>query len=72
MIIILQVRLQEWSKDVRLARVEFFFVATSSVCPGGKLAMCWQFTQLLDLHDYHCCNELKNQLIYIIFAKILG
>ena len=43
MIIILRVWLQEWSKDVRLARVEFFLAATSLVRPGGKLAVCWQW-----------------------------
>ena len=42
MIIILRVWLQEWSKDVRLARVEFFSAATLSVRPSSKLAVCWQ------------------------------
>ena len=42
MIIILRVWLQEWSKDVRLARVEIFLAATSLVRPGSKLAVCWQ------------------------------
>ena len=40
--------LQEWSKDVRLARVEFFLAAISSVHPGDSvLAMC-TIAQLLD------------------------
>ena len=46
--IILRVWLQEWSKDVRLARVEFFLAATSSVRPGGRLAVCWQCARLSD------------------------
>ena len=68
MIIILRVCRQEWSKDVRLARVKFFLAATSSVRPGGKLPWAQKSARLYICQDSGVGSDCgRGDLYNVIF-----